>query len=188
MGYWYCKIPIPWVPQNNSFKEHEHYAEQGQYIFVWYPAIVFAPANVASGANSNNTYQNITIKMCIMVFGSMRRPPVLIQAYPSGTSPDNGNTLNSAACGRYNVIGDPTTPNDMGNGTATVWGISAFNQANLTIANTRLRNLTSTGSGSRVDGIFISNNSLANAVGARPPRSTITNCSLSGKPVLPVVR
>ncbi len=121
---------------------------------------VLTPANVAGGAISGNIFRNISVKNSYR--GILFNGGTTVTYGGLGTincSPDNNNQLTSTACGTYNLIGDPTTPNDLGGSSTTVnpFGVAAFSQANLTIANTKIQNVTSS-STIYADGLYISNN------------------------------
>jgi hypothetical protein len=97
----------------------------------------------ASGANSNNTFRDFTITS---VYAG-------IQLTGNATFPDIGTQVNRTNCATFNVIGNPLTPNDIGNGTAATYGILATNLSGFTIANNSIRNVTNTGG--QADGISI---------------------------------
>ncbi len=134
------------------------------------------PASVTAGANSNNIYRNFTIKNS---YAGLQLAGSATVAYGGlGTincPPDQNNQVTTSACGTYNIIGDPATPNDIGNGALYTFGIAAFNQAAITIRNTKIQNITSTGL-NFVDGIFILNSLPAATSGLT---STITNNQIS---------
>ncbi|MFZ1692483.1 MAG: hypothetical protein WAT74_04710, partial [Flavobacteriales bacterium] len=99
-----------------------------------------------AGANSANTYRNLTIRNCfagIWLNGG------------STTFYDDGNVITTTGCGTYNSIGDPNVFGDIG-GTATAlqsYGVQMTSQVNFTLANCEIRNVSNTTS--QLDGINI---------------------------------
>lgn len=104
---------------------------------------VITTPTAATGANSNNVFKDFTIKN---VYAG-------IQLVGNATFPDLGTQITRTNCAAFNSIGDPATPNDIGNGTAQTYGISATNQSGFTISNNSIRNVT--GSAVQTDGIVI---------------------------------
>ncbi|MGB5070486.1 MAG: T9SS type A sorting domain-containing protein [Flavobacteriales bacterium] len=104
----------------------------------------FSTPTNATGANSNNTYQDLTIKN---VYSGIQL------SASTATYPDLNTQIKTAACGNYNVIGDPSTANDIGNGSTAPYGIRATNQSGTVIRNTQVRNVTNTGG--QADGIYL---------------------------------
>jgi hypothetical protein len=96
----------------------------------------FTPT-AASGANSNNTYRNLTIRN---VYAG------IFLSGGSTTLVDQNNAVTTTACGTYNIIGDPTVPADIGGGVSFVasFGIQATNQSGCTISNNRITNISNT--------------------------------------------
>ena len=97
----------------------------------------------AAGANSNNTYRNFTIRS---VYAG-------IQFTGNATNPDVNNVITNTVCTSFNTIGDPSTANDIGNGTTQTYGVRLTNQSGFTLSNNSIRNVT--GSGVQTDGILI---------------------------------
>ncbi len=143
----------------------------------------------ATGANSNNTYLNINISN---VYAG-------VYFLGNATNPDLNTVLSTAACGQYNLIGDPNVPNDLGNLTTTlVFGIRASNQSGFTISNNKVSNIGATTAAT--DGILIElfqglcslNNNIVNEVN-RSGSSTVnvtgmrfTHSTLAGSHTLRV--
>jgi large repetitive protein len=119
-------------------------------------------ATAQTGCNDNNTYQNFTIKNSYtgMSLGA-----------GGVTFLDNNNKINTQTCSTYNIIGDPATPNDIGNTVSTnaIFGIRATGQSNMTIANCKIQNLTATSTGA-IDGIYLPN--------AGSTTTSLGNCSI----------
>jgi hypothetical protein len=97
----------------------------------------------AAGANSNNTYKDFTIRS---VYAG-------IQMTGNAANPDLNTQIIRSTCSTFNSIGDPSTTNDIGNGTTQTYGIRMTNQSGFTIANNSIRNVS--GSAIQTDGIFI---------------------------------
>ena len=97
----------------------------------------------ALGANSNNTFRNFTIKS---VYAG-------IQLIGNAANPDMNTVINNSVCTSFNSIGDPSTANDIGNGTTQTYGVRLTNQSGFTLSNCSIRNVT--GSAIQTDGIFI---------------------------------
>ncbi|MES2689898.1 MAG: BNR-repeat neuraminidase N-terminal domain-containing protein, partial [Bacteroidota bacterium] len=93
-----------------------------------------ASATNASGTNSNNRYYNLTISNVytgIVLYGT------------STNIPDANNRIGVSNTGEFNVIGLPSVPNDIGNGTvAGAVGINAQNQQNIAIFNNKISNVS----------------------------------------------
>jgi GEVED domain/Secretion system C-terminal sorting domain len=104
---------------------------------------VITTPTAATGANSNNTFRDFTIRS---VYAG-------IQLTGNATFPDLNTQVRRTVCTTFNSIGDPATPNDIGNGTAATYGILATNQSGFTISNNSIRNVT--GSAIQTDGISI---------------------------------
>lgn len=106
---------------------------------------VTAPgATAATGANSNNTYRDLTIRNTnkgINLFGT------------SATWPDVGCSITTSNCGTRNSIGDPNVAGDIGNTATIPYGIQLQNQSGFTVENTDIRNVLNTGG--QADGINI---------------------------------
>lgn len=103
-------------------------------------------ATSLSGANHNNRYENIKIENSYKGIGLIGTP-----AFP------DSNCIVTSTGGDTTIIG-ANTANDIGNGTALVYGISAADQRNVEISKCLVRNLTHT-STSTTQGIFIDNGS-----------------------------
>ncbi|MFN7012978.1 MAG: beta strand repeat-containing protein, partial [Bacteroidia bacterium] len=101
---------------------------------------VTAPS-AASGTNSNNTIRNFNIEDAYAG----------INLTGNATNPDVNNQIINTVCTNYNQIGNPLTPNDIGNGTAATYGIQLSNQSGFTVANNQISNVTN--SGGSADGI-----------------------------------
>ncbi len=97
----------------------------------------------AAGANSNNMYKNLTIRN---VYAG-------IQLSGNATFPDLNTEVGTTACTAFNSIGNPSTPNDIGNAATATYGINATNQSGVKIYNNIIRNITNTGG--QADGINI---------------------------------
>jgi len=104
--------------------------------------VITAPTS-AAGANSNNTFKDFTITS---VYAG-------IQLIGNATFPDLNAQITRTSCSTFNTIGNPSTANDIGNGTAQTYGISASNQSGFTISNNSIRNVS--GSAVQTDGIVI---------------------------------
>lgn len=103
----------------------------------------FAPSS-AAGANSNNTYMDITVKNAYTgVFFN-----------GNATYPDLNTKFTTALCTNFNTIGDPVTPNDIGGLGTQSYGIRATNQSSFIISNNKVRNISAT-SPTSLDGILI---------------------------------
>lgn len=101
-----------------------------------------APSS-ATGANSNNSYKNLTVKN---VYAG-------IQLTGNTTYPDLNTEVGTTLCTVFNTIGDPSLSNDIGNAGTATYGINATNQSGVKIYNNRIRNVTNTGG--QADGITI---------------------------------
>jgi hypothetical protein len=88
-----------------------------------------------SGTNSNNIIRNFTIKNSYAG----------INLTGNATIPDLNNSITNSVCTNFNTIGDPATPNDIGNGTTATYGIQLSNQRAFTVSNNRISNVTNTG-------------------------------------------
>jgi len=115
------------------------------------------------GANHNNRFENIRIENSYN--------GILL----SGTAafPDSNNIITSS--GIDSTIIGGTNANDIGNGTAIVYGIQAVNQKNIEISKTTVRNLTHTGT-LLPSGIWLNNISTAADCG----KARIFNNIISG--------
>lgn len=98
---------------------------------------------IASGANSFNSFLNISISNVYNGF------------LLSGTAafPDLSNVISTTSPTLFNAIGSPTA-NDIGNGTSTAYGIQALNQSGVNISNNIVQNVSVNGS-ILSDGIFL---------------------------------
>ncbi len=114
---------------------------------------IVTPALIAAGTNSNNIYRNLTIKNAYAGIQVAGAGAVTYNAVAQTVAPDNNNQITTSACGTYNIIGDPSTANDIGNGTVATYGIFMSNQANYVVENCKIQNVTSTGTTVRTDGI-----------------------------------
>lgn len=103
-------------------------------------------ATALTGANHNNRYENVKIENVYKGIGLI------------GTAgfPDSNCVITSTG-GDTTIVG-ANVANDIGNGTALVYGISAADQKNVEISKCLVRNLTHT-STSTTQGIFIDNGS-----------------------------
>ncbi len=103
-------------------------------------------ATSTGGANSDNKYYNITIQNAYS------------GVYLLGTAgfPDANTEVGVTGGVTANVIGNPATPNDIGNGTADTWGIRAASQNSLKIFNNNIQNVTGTGANNYY-GIWLDN-------------------------------
>ncbi len=101
-----------------------------------------APPVSSAGANSFNRYYNINV----------RNSYAGVNLNGIATFPDISCEIGTATCTTYNSIGDPNTPNDIGNGSIGSYGIRATFQSGVKIFNNVVRNVTSTG---QTDGIFL---------------------------------
>ncbi|MES2654256.1 MAG: T9SS type A sorting domain-containing protein [Bacteroidota bacterium] len=103
-------------------------------------------ATSLTGANHNNRYENVKIENTykgISLIGTAGFP--------------DSNCVVTSANGDTTIVG-ANTANDIGNGTALVYGINAADQKNVEISKCWVRNLTHT-STSTIQGIFIDNGS-----------------------------
>ncbi|MDX2174684.1 MAG: T9SS type A sorting domain-containing protein [Bacteroidota bacterium] len=101
---------------------------------------------VSLGANSNNTFMDVIVSN---VYNG-----ILFSG--NATFPDLNNMLTTSSPTLYNTIGS-STPNDIGNGTATSYGVQALNQSSVTINNNVIQNIT-------VNGTVVSDGIFLNAV------------------------
>jgi len=147
--------------QNNTFKNCTITLNRTSTstIGILQTSILGPVSLTTGGANSNNTYENITIRNSYAGMQLNGGSTVAYNAITQNASPDNNNRLTSTACGTYNIIGDPLTPNDIGNGTVATYGVFMSQQANFVVENTRVQNVTSNGA-VRVDGIVANCNLL----------------------------
>lgn len=124
-------------------------------------------ATALTGANHNNRYENVKIENVYKGIGLIGTP-----GFP------DSNCIVTSTGGDTTIIG-ANTPNDIGNGTALVYGISAADQRNVEISKCLVRNLSITGSSTvAMQGIFIDNGSTtANYGTARVWGNTIFNVS-----------
>jgi len=104
--------------------------------------VVTTPSS-ALGANSDNTYKNLTIRN---VYAG-------VQLAGNASFPDLNTEVGTTACATFNSIGNPSLANDIGNGTTATYGINAINQSGVKIYNNIIRNVTNTGG--QADGINI---------------------------------
>ena len=118
------------------------------------------PALIAAGANSNNIYRNLTIKNAYAGIQLNGAASGTYSGVAQTIFQDNNNQITSSACATYNIIGDPATPNDIGNGATATYGVFMANQTGFKVNNCKIQNLTSTGA-VRVDGIVVTNTSAA---------------------------
>ena len=131
-------------------------------------------ASVASsqaGANSNNKYYNLAVED---VYSG-------VSLNGSASFFDDACEIGVDTCSTFNTIGG-TSANDIGNGSADAFGIRAINQSNVKVFNNIVRNVTSTGSTSLSDGIYINNNgssTLSNGL-VEVYRNKISNISRTG--------
>ncbi|MCX7955367.1 MAG: fibronectin type III domain-containing protein [Bacteroidales bacterium] len=119
------------------------------------------------GTNSNNTYQNLFISN---VYHG-------ISINSNSTYPDDNITI------AYNIIGS-NSPDDIGNGSSAVRGISLTNTSNAKVYNNIVRNLTIT-SGVNLFGIYLENcrnsnnevynNKIFNLKSTSPSTSAVLN-------------
>lgn len=103
-------------------------------------------ATSLAGGNHNNRYENVKIENVykgISLIGTAGFP--------------DSNCVITSANGDTTIVG-ANTANDIGNGTALVYGINAADQKNVEISKCWVRNLTHT-STSTIQGIFIDNGS-----------------------------
>jgi hypothetical protein len=100
-------------------------------------------ATAASGANSNNTFQDFTIRN---VYAG-------IQMAGTAGFPDLNTVIGTTSCAAFNIIGDPAVLNDIGSGTSVPFGISITNASNFNIFNNIIRNVTN--NSGQADGIVI---------------------------------
>ncbi len=109
-------------------------------------------ATSLTGANHNNRYENVKIQNTYKGIGLI------------GTAgfPDSNCVITST--GADTTIIGAITANDIGNGTALVYGISAADQKNVEISKCWVRNLTHTGTLTN-QGIFIDNGSTTTDYG-----------------------
>lgn len=103
----------------------------------------------AAGANSNNKYYNLTVTN---TFAG-------IELQGNAAFPDISTEVGTTSCTVFNTIGAAGTPNDIGNGADSTWGIRAANQSGVKIFNNKITNVTTTAAGaaSPVDGILVRN-------------------------------
>lgn len=109
-------------------------------------------ATSLAGGNHNNRYENVKIENTYKGIGLIGTA-----AFP------DSNCIVTSTGGDTTIIG-ANTPNDIGNGTALVYGISAADQKNVEISKCWVRNLTSTGTSTN-QGIFIDNGSTTTDYG-----------------------
>lgn len=109
-------------------------------------------ATSLTGANHNNRYENVKIQNTYKGIGLIGTPGF----------PDSNCVVTST--GTDTTIVGANTANDIGNGTALVYGISAADQKNVEISKCWVRNLTHT-STSTIQGIFIDNGSTTSDYG-----------------------
>lgn len=104
--------------------------------------VVTTPTS-AAGANSNNIIRNFSIEN---VYAG-------VNLNGNATYPDLNNMITNSVCTNFNSIGNPATPNDIGNGSVATYGIYLNNQSDFTVSNNRISNVTNTGG--QADGINI---------------------------------
>jgi subtilisin-like proprotein convertase family protein len=110
-----------------------------------YQNVVVTPT-AASGANSDNKYQNIVVENAYQGIYCLGN-----STYPDLNTEISGCTIGAA------------TPNDIGNGTSTLNGIRTSSQSSQKIFNNEVRNLTITGAAT-IYGIFLESSRGANDV------------------------
>jgi hypothetical protein len=100
-------------------------------------------ATSAAGANSGNKFYNLNIKNSY--YG----------VYLLGTAgfPDLGNEIGTTSASTFNVIGDGSTANDIGNGTVQTYGIRMGSQSGFKVFNNNISNVTA--SAAQADGILV---------------------------------
>lgn len=109
-------------------------------------------ATSLAGANHNNRYENVKVQNTykgISLIGTAGFP--------------DSNCIVTSTGGDTTIVG-ANTANDIGNGTALVYGINAADQKNVEISKCWVRNLTHT-STSTIQGIFIDNGSTTTDYG-----------------------
>jgi hypothetical protein len=107
-------------------------------------------ALIAAGSNSSNTYKNFSITNAQ---SGIQFNGAVTGLYNFATQTivlDNNNQIVNDVCTNYNIIGDPLVANDMGNSGTTSAGLFLLGQANLTVSNCSINNLTGTGT----NGVF----------------------------------
>lgn len=124
-------------------------------------------ASSLAGGNHNNRYENVKIENVYKGIGLIGTP-----GFP------DSNCVVTSTGGDTTIVG-ANTPNDIGNGTLLVYGISAADQKNVEISKCLVRNLSIVGSSTvAMQGIFIDNGSTTVNYGtARVWGNTIFNVS-----------
>ncbi len=98
------------------------------------------------GTNSYNTYRDLEIKDCAS--------GMWLYGVNTATGPaDVGNKIITSAPDVFNIIGDPSTPNDITGGTS--YGLSINGQYGFTINNCIIQNVTSTSGTGSATGIIV---------------------------------
>ena len=126
----------------------------------------FTPTDQPTGNNNYNNFYNITIENVYT--------GIYLQGY-SSTYFDLGCTIGTMA-GGSTTIGS-SSANDIGNGGASVYGIRAGYQKNVTVSNSTIRNLKCTYIAATSAGIFLEN-SLGTSVVSNNRIGPLTNSSL----------
>ena len=145
-GIWINNITPTNGATNNSFVDVEVKLNRDLNLSsAIYQSSQYVPITADSGANSNNTFYNFSIKNCVF--------PITLLG--SNSFPDNGTIIGTTSCTTYNTIGD-NIDNDINNDDQAAYGIKAVSQTNLKIFNTTIRNITSIGA-FNTDGIVFEN-------------------------------
>lgn len=141
--------------QNNTFTNITTTMNRANTGSIGIRQQTLTTATSAAGANSFNVYKGLIVKSSY----------VGIQLTGTAGFPDDACEIGTNACGTFNVIGDPLTTNDIGNGSNQTWGIRATNQSNVSIYNNIVTNVTGTGAVA-IDAIFVDNSSISAGVSA----------------------
>lgn len=129
--------------QNNTFSNISVTMSRGNTGSRGFWSSTVTTPSAATGANSNNTFRDFAIRN---VYAG-------IQMTGNATFPDLNTMFINSVCTSFNIIGDPSTANDIGNAGTQTYGIRLTNLSGFTISNCSIRNVT--GSAIQTDGIFI---------------------------------
>ena len=152
-GYYITNASTTNGAQNNTIKNTTITLNRANTSSIGIYQNAVSTPSATGNANSTNKYYNLTIKNVysgILLNGNV-------------SFPDQSCEIGTTACATRNVIGDPATSNDIGNGATTTFGIKALNQAICKIYNNDVTNVTTTGAGIVADGIWLEFGTPSNA-------------------------
>lgn len=161
--------------QNNTITNVNISLDRTNTSSIGIQSNVVTTPSAASGTNSNNTIRNFNIENSYAG----------INLTGNAANPDVNNVITNTTCTNFNLIGNPLTPNDIGNGTTATYGIQLSNQSGFTVTNNRISNVTNTGG--QANGINIASFQGINNVNNNIIRG-IRNAGISSTTVVSGIR